>query len=66
MGLAAGGALLTGFMLAKAKMKLEMDMKLHVKAKLGTKVLLAVAWSQVGCSASRQRDSRATSLVRLP
>lgn len=41
------GAVLTGFMLAKPKMKMELDMKLNVKAKLGTKVLLAVAWSLV-------------------
>jgi len=55
------GAVLTGFMLAKPKMKMEMDMKLHVKAKLKakswTKVLLAVAWSQVGRSTPRQQEN---------
>jgi hypothetical protein len=50
------GAVLTGFTLAKPKVKMEMDMKLNVKAKLGTKVLLAVAWSLVGCSTPRQQD----------
>ncbi len=39
------GAVLAGFTLAKSKVKMEMDMKLNVKAKLGTKVLLAVTWS---------------------
>lgn len=50
------GAVLAGFTLAKSKVKMEMDMKLNVKAKLGTKVLLAVAWSLVGCSTPRQQD----------
>lgn len=45
ISLAAWGAVLTGFFLAKPKMKMEMDMKINVKAKLGTKVLLAVTWS---------------------
>lgn len=49
------GAVLTGFTLAKPKVKMEMDMKLNVKAKLGTKVLLAVAWSLVGSSTPRQQ-----------
>lgn len=43
--LVAGGAVLTGFMMAKPKVKMEMNMKLNVKTKFGTKVLLAVAWS---------------------
>jgi hypothetical protein len=59
IGLVAGGAVLTGFMLAKPKMKAEIDMNLHVKAKLRTKVLLAVAWSLVGCSTPRRQEERA-------
>ena len=57
--LVAWGALLPGFMMAKPKMKMELDMKLHVKAKLTTKVLLAVAWSLVGCSTPRLQDGLA-------
>ncbi len=60
--LVAWGAVLTGFMLAKPKMKMETNMDFHVKtkckAKFGTKVLLAVAWSLVGCSTPRQQDIR--------
>lgn len=59
IGLVAGGAVLTGLMLAKPKVKAEIDMKLNVKAKLGTKVLLAVACSLVGCSTPRRQDDQA-------
>lgn len=45
IGLVTGGAVLTCFMLAKPKLKMETNMKLNVKAKLGTMVLLAVMWS---------------------
>ncbi len=51
------GAVLTGLTLAKPKVTMETDRKLNVKAKLGTKVLLAVAWSLVGCSTPRQQDA---------
>lgn len=58
IGLVAGGAVLTGFMMAKPKVKMEMDMKLNVKTMFGTKVLLAVAWSLVRCSIPRQQVVR--------
>ena len=60
--LVAWGAALTCFMMAKPKVKMEMNMDYRVKAKcktkFGTKVLLAVAWSLVGCNTPRQQDVR--------
>lgn len=57
IGLVAGGAVLTGFILAKPTLKMETNMKLNAKTKFGTKVLLAVAWSLVRCSIPRQQVS---------
>lgn len=59
----AWGAALTCFMMAKPKVNVETNMDFSVKTKcktkFGTKVLLAVAWSQVGCSTPRQQDDLA-------
>lgn len=58
--LVAWGAALTCFTMVKPKVNVEMNMdcsvKTSCKAKFGAKVLLAVAWSLVGCSTLRQQD----------